>query len=88
MNRKIYQPDRPDIFINTDWGIPKDQLSKAEAKERGLRLYKDHWVTLAEKALLHSNHIAYRRILNISGLLIVFPGAILLYILTSIFYPA
>lgn len=46
---KKYQPDRPDILINTDWGIPSDHLSSEAAKSRRLKLFHGRWVTTAEK---------------------------------------
>lgn len=33
---KKYQPGRPDFLINTDWGIPSDQLSKEVAEKHGI----------------------------------------------------
>lgn len=57
-----YQPDRPDILINTDWGFPEESLSKAEAKQRKLILYKGRWITRAEKRQLKLEKEAYQLI--------------------------
>jgi hypothetical protein len=66
-----HQPDRPDIFINTDWGIPKESLSADEAAQSNLILFKDRWVTKAERGLLRRQRLAYLAIRALSGLLIV-----------------
>lgn len=67
---KKYQPDRPDIFINSDWGIPKENLSEERATERGLMLYEDRWVTKAEKELLERQKRAYVAIRKLSYFMI------------------
>ncbi len=68
---KKYQPDRPDLLINTDWGIPSDQLSTETAKSRGLKLFHGRWVTKAEKKQLKDEQNAYCSIRIIGCLLIV-----------------
>jgi hypothetical protein len=68
---KKYQPDRPDLLINTDWGIPSDQLSREAAKSRGLKLFHGRWVTKAEKKQLKDEQNAYCSIRIIGCLLIV-----------------
>ena len=68
---KKYQPDRPDLLINTDWGIPSDQLSTEAAKSRGLKLFHGRWVTKAEKKQLKDEQNAYCSIRIIGCLLIV-----------------
>lgn len=68
---KKYQPDRPDLLINTDWGIPSDQLSREAAKNRGLKLFHDRWVAKAEKKQLKDEQNAYCSIRIIGALLIV-----------------
>jgi hypothetical protein len=68
---KKYQPDRPDLLINTDWGIPSDQLSREAAKSRGLKLFHDRWVTKAEKKQIKDEQNAYCSIRIIGYLLIV-----------------
>lgn len=56
---KRYQPHRKDFLINTDWGIPRDDLATATAKERGLVRFHGRWVTKAEKMQLSKEHQAY-----------------------------
>ena len=68
---KKYQPDRPDLLINTDWGIPSDQLSREAAKSSGLKLFHGRWVTKAEKKQLKDEQNAYCSIRIIGCLLIV-----------------
>lgn len=83
MGLKVYQPERKDLLINTEWGIPNEQLSKEEAKSRNLVFFQGRWVTSEEKKRLKREHLAYRWILNISGLFIIFvPLIVLLYSLT------
>ncbi|MCK7510248.1 MAG: hypothetical protein MZV70_43525 [Desulfobacterales bacterium] len=48
---KKYQPGRPDLLINTDWGIPRDGLTKEEAKSKNLLLFQNQWVTRKKKQL-------------------------------------
>ena len=55
----MYQPDRKDILINSDWGIPKDRFEKKEAKERNLALFKGRWVSQEEKSILQKQYITY-----------------------------
>ncbi len=64
---KKYQPDRPDIFINTDWGIPREDVSADEAAQRNLILFKNRWVTSTERDLLKRQRRAYRAIRILSG---------------------
>jgi len=59
---KLYQPDRKDLLINTEWGIPKVKLSDEEAKKQSLVLFKNRWVTEAEKKILKKQYNTYRSI--------------------------
>jgi hypothetical protein len=68
---KKYQKDRLDLLINTDWGIPSDQLSREAAKSRGLKLFHGRWVTKAEKNQIKDEQNAYCSIRIIGCLLIV-----------------
>jgi len=68
---KKYQPGRPDFLINTDWGIPSDQLSKEAAESRGLKLFHGRWVTKTEKKQLQDEQNAYCTIRIIGCLLIL-----------------
>lgn len=70
---KKYQPDRPDILINTDWGIPSDHLSSEAAKSRRLKLFHGRWVTTAEKNQLQDEQNAYGSI-RVIGCLLMFPA--------------
>lgn len=70
---KKYQPDRPDLLINTDWGIPSDQLSREAAKSIGLKLFHDRWVTKTEKKQLKDEQNAYCSI-RIIGCLLIIPA--------------
>lgn len=68
---KKYQPGRIDLLINTDWGIPSDQLSEEEAKKRGMKLFHDRWVIKEEKKQLREEYNTYHSIIIIGYLLIV-----------------
>lgn len=72
---KKYQPGRPDLLINTDWGVPKDALSAKDAQDKGLRLFSGRWVTKAEKKQLEDERGAYVsiRILGCILLLVAVP---------------
>lgn len=75
---KRYQPDRPDIFINSDWGIPKENLSEERAAELGLTLYHDRWVTKGERELLKRQKRAYVVIKGLSYFMIVVAALIVM----------
>jgi hypothetical protein len=68
---KKYQPGRPDFLINTDWGIPSDQLSKEAAESSGLKIFHGRWVTKTEKKQLQDEQNAYCTIRIIGCLLIL-----------------
>ena len=67
---KKYQPDRKDLLINTDWGIPKDNLSKEDADKQQLVLFEKRWVTKEEKKALRKQINAYSNISSLSSSLI------------------
>ena len=71
MALKKFQPERPDFLINTDWGIPKEQLSSEAAKSRGMKLFHKRWVIKEEKNRLREEYSTYHSIRNIGYLLIV-----------------
>lgn len=68
---KKYQPERTDLLINTDWGIPSDQLPRETAESRGLKLFHDRWITKAEKRQLRDEHGTYDSIRIVGCLLMV-----------------
>ncbi len=70
---KKYQPERTDLLINTEWGIPSAQLSRKTAKTRGLKLFHDRWVTGAEKKQLKDEQNAYFSI-RVIGCLLLLPA--------------
>lgn len=73
---KKYQPGRPDFLINTDWGIPSDQLSKEAAESRGLKIFHGRWVSKTEKKQLKDEQNAYFTIRIIGCLLILLALAV------------
>jgi hypothetical protein len=66
-----YQPGRPDLLINTDWGIPCDGLTTGEAQSRGMLLFHNRWVTKEEKKQLQDERNAYASI-RVIGYLLLF----------------
>ncbi len=68
---KKYQPERTDLLINTDWGIPRDGLTAEVAQERKLRLFHDRWVTREGKKRLEDERNAYASI-RVIGYLLLF----------------
>ncbi|HOG07472.1 MAG: hypothetical protein M0P04_04760 [Syntrophales bacterium] len=78
MARKKYQPDRTDFLINTEWGIPQEDLSKKEAHSSGKKLFQKRWVTREEKRRLQEEHAAYSSIRNTGILLIIGSGLLLI----------
>ena len=77
---KKYQPDRPVLLINTDWGIPHNGLTKEDAQIRNMLLFHDRWVNKEEKKQLQEEHSTYQSILIIGYLLL----CITLYIIINI----
>ena len=71
MALKKFQPEKPDFLINTDWGIPKEQLSAEDAKSRGMKLFRKRWVIKEEKKQLREEYSTYHSIRIIGYLLIV-----------------
>ena len=68
---KKYQPDRTDLLINTEWGLPHDGLTPEEAKSKKMLLFCDRWVTKEEKKQLKDEQGAYVSI-RILGYLLLF----------------
>ena len=68
---KKYQPERTDLLINTDWGIPRDGLSTGEAQDRKMLLFQSRWVTREEKKQLQDERNAYASI-RVMGYLLIF----------------
>ena len=68
---KKYQPERTDLLINTDWGTPRDGLSKEEAKDRKMLLFQGRWVSREEKRQLQDERNAYASI-RVIGYLFIF----------------
>lgn len=54
-----YQADKPELLINTDWGIPINDLAATEAKARGLVNLNDRWTTVEDKRRLKREHLVY-----------------------------
>lgn len=73
---KVYQPTRKDLLINTDWGIPKDKLSKEDTKNQNLVLFKNRWVTEKERKILKKQFDTYSTIRAFCWLLII--GAVIM----------
>jgi hypothetical protein len=70
---KKYQSERSDLLINTDWGIPSDQLSKEAAESSGLKIFHGRWVTKTEKKQLKDEQNAYCSV-RIIGCLLMLPA--------------
>ena len=62
MGIKIYQPHRTDLLINTQWGVPKERLSKEDASHGKMKLFHGRWVTREEKRQLKDQYHAYRSV--------------------------
>ncbi len=77
---KKYQPDRTDLLINTDWGIPRDGLTAQEAKSKKKRLFQDRWVTKEERKQLLDERNAYASIRVIGYLLLFISVPVLIHI--------
>ena len=75
---KKYQPERTDFLINTDWGIPQENLSKKEAQESGKKLFQKRWITREEKKQLKEEYTAYSSIRSTGILLILGSGLLLI----------
>ncbi|MBN2688416.1 MAG: hypothetical protein JXR85_09620 [Deltaproteobacteria bacterium] len=80
---KIYQPDRKDILINTEWGIPQDHLSKDEARQKNLKLFSGRWVTGEERKQLKEQRDVYISIRAIAIILMIMPLLLSGYIVGS-----
>lgn len=77
---KKYQPGRPDLLINTDWGIPLDGLAKEEAKSKNMLLFHKRWVTGKEKKQLQDEQGAYLSTRIIGFILVFVPVPIVINI--------
>jgi len=75
---KKYQPERTDLLINADWGLPREDLTAADAKNQSMVLFHSRWVTKAEKKQLQGEFNAYRSIRIIGIILMLFPLAIVI----------
>lgn len=80
MTLKKYQPERTDLLINTDWGIPADGLSAEEAKSSERKLFHNRWATKEEKKQLREEYGAYQSVRIAGGLLIVLTLSLLINI--------
>jgi len=69
---KKYQPERTDLLINTEWGIAEEEVSKDEAQQRGLVLFKGRWVAPDESTKLAIEIVAYRAIRLLAGVICLF----------------
>ncbi|MBI5252240.1 MAG: PEGA domain-containing protein [Desulfomonile tiedjei] len=77
MYPSVYQPERKDVFCNTNWGIARDDIPKDEAKHKKLVLFKNRWVTKQERYLLRKQLSTYRLIRAVA-LALYLPGLITL----------
>jgi len=68
-----YQPDRPDILINTDWGEVRDRWTPEEARSRRLVLFHDRWVTPEERKQLRDEVNTYQAMRFIGIVMMFFP---------------
>lgn len=82
--RKIYQSHRTDLLINTEFGISKEEISKQEAKQKELTLFKGFWVTQEEKTELKKQFSAYYAILQTSQ---IFRIVGVMYIILAFVHP-
>jgi hypothetical protein len=71
MSLKVYQPGRTEFLINTEWGIPREQYSKEEAKQKDLVLFKGRWVSRYEKKRLRAELNAYHGLRTVAVLLFI-----------------
>jgi hypothetical protein len=54
-----YQLDKPELLINTDWGLPINDLSASDAQAQGLVKLNDRWTTPEDKKRLKVEHRVY-----------------------------
>lgn len=71
MSLKVYQPGRTEFLINTEWGVPREQYGKEEAKQKDLVLYKGRWVSRYEKKQLKAELYAYHGLRAVAVLLFI-----------------
>ena len=65
---QAFQAERTDLLINTEWGIPKDQISKEEAKSKDLVSFKGRWVSSDEQKVLKAQNYTYKSIIAVRAL--------------------
>jgi hypothetical protein len=65
-----YQPERNDMLINTDWGIPENEVSKEKATQENLVLLENRWVSEEQRVILTKQAWAYQ-LIRIVGVLVV-----------------
>lgn len=54
-----YQLDKPELLINTEWGLPINDVTASEAQARGLVRLNDRWTTPEAKKRLKVEHRVY-----------------------------
>ena len=59
---KKYQPERTDFLINTQWGVPRAEVSADEASRKGMVLFHGRWVTKDERRQIRDEYQVYRSI--------------------------
>jgi hypothetical protein len=69
-HHRRYQPERADILWNSDWGLPREDLDKDQARADGLVLWEGRWITKDDRKLLRSQYHAYRIVRYICGRLV------------------
>jgi hypothetical protein len=71
----VYQKDKPELLINTEWGLAYRSVPDAEAKAQGLVLWNDRWVSPEDKKRLIEEQRVYRWIHG-SALLFTLAGVV------------
>lgn len=59
---KKYQPNRRDLLINTDYGLPWKSMSAEEAKQEGFVLFQTRWVRPEEANVLSKQLRGYHSV--------------------------
>ena len=81
---KAYQPQRTDLFINTAWGLPLEQMAKSEAQARGLTLLQGRWVSREERRRLKEEANAYRALRSLAVLFLVIAFLSIFWTITAV----
>ena len=68
---RAYQSHRKDLLVNTNWGIPKEEMPEEEARSRGLVCFHGRWVTPSERERLKDEVHAYRSVRILGCLLLL-----------------